>query len=155
MVEISCNQSWIQVLSDFTNTSDDCGITRRLDFSSCIICLSLKLIKIHFADNAAKYPWDFYISPDKVPWATSSVPWIIKNYGPWNLTIISPMAHDGVLTRKCTGATTSSPPGILLKSWTWFVYSVPHGTLSEGLRYIRVYTDSNYLIHDPELYRKG
>ena len=27
------------------------------------------------------------------------------------------------------------PTGLLLQVWTWVVYSVPHGTLNEGLRY--------------------
>jgi len=28
------------------------------------------------------------------------------------------------------------PSGLLLQIWTWVVYSVPHGTLSEGLRHL-------------------
>ncbi len=28
------------------------------------------------------------------------------------------------------------PTGLLLQVWTWVVYSVPHKTLSEGLRYL-------------------
>ncbi len=38
----------------------------------------------------------FYISPDKVPWATNSLPWGIRNYRPWNFTMISTIAHDGI-----------------------------------------------------------
>ena len=46
-------------------------------------------------------PWAFYISPDKVPWATNSVPWGIRNYCPWDFTMFSPIAHDGELAGKC------------------------------------------------------
>jgi hypothetical protein len=84
----------------------------------------------------------FYISPDKVPWATNSVPWAtnsvpwdIWNYCPWDFKIISTIAHDGVLARKISRGYSEWPTGILLQSRTWVVYSVPHGTLSDCLRY--------------------
>jgi len=38
---------------------------------------------------AVKFPWDFHISPEKVPWVTNSVP--------WNFAMISTIAHDGVI----------------------------------------------------------
>ena len=79
----------------------------------------------------------FYISPDKVPWATNCVPWVNRNYCPWDFTMISTIAHDEVIAGKCRNFSGKLrvAPGLLLQIWTWVVYSVPHGTLNEGLRY--------------------
>jgi hypothetical protein len=84
------------------------------------------------------FPWDIYISPDKVLWATNCEPWTIRNYRPWNFTVISTITHDRVLARKFRNFPGHSDwdPGLLLQSRTWVVYSVPHGTLSKGLRYL-------------------
>ncbi len=32
--------------------------------------------------------------------ATNRVPWVIRSYRPWNFTMISTIAHDGVLAGK-------------------------------------------------------
>ena len=42
----------------------------------------------------------FYISPDKHHGATNCVPWGIRNYCPWDFTMISTIAHDGVFAGK-------------------------------------------------------
>jgi hypothetical protein len=51
---------------------------------------------------------------------------------PWNFTMFSAISHDGVLAGKCRNFPGYSKwsPVLLLQSWTWVVYSVPHGTLS-------------------------
>jgi len=105
---------------------------------------------IYHRPSVTRLPWTFYISPDKSPWATNCVPWCIKNYCPWDFTMISRISHDGVLAGKCRNfpgqlrVTPWTITRLLLKIWTWVVYSVPHGTLNEGLRYasnILIFTD--------------
>jgi len=53
-----------------------------------------------------------YIFSDKVPSA-------IRNYGPWDFTIISTIAHNGILTRKCPNF-----PG-LFRLATWNFTAIP------------------------------
>ena len=66
---------------------------------------------IYHRPSVKRLPWTFYISPDKVPWATNCVPWGIRNYCPWDFTMISTKAHDGVLAGKCRNYYYKSGPG--------------------------------------------
>lgn len=84
--------------------------------------LTPKIFPNKFTRIAAKFPWDFYISPDKVPWATNSVPWTNRNNCPWNFTIITAIAHDGVLAGKCP----SFPKKLRVAPWYFTSINLGH-----------------------------
>jgi hypothetical protein len=107
---------------------DECFYSSRSSGSESLFESRIKIIQINLLGSQLNPPWAFYISPDKVPWG-------IRNLSPWDFTMFSTIAHDGVLAGKCRnfpGQLRVTPTGLLLQVYSWVVYSVPHGTLSEG-----------------------
>ncbi len=91
-----------------------------------------------FKKIAAKSPWDFIFLLIKYHGRLIVCHGSLGIISPWNYTMISAIAHGGVISGKCRicpGKIRVKPLGFYFNPEHGSFTRVPHGTLREGLRY--------------------